>query len=114
MGLQRASYQRRKLAHRTPVSGCSFWATPTCKMGGNRACVVLSPQGLAFKSDMNQTGKQIGLKPQAQAWTLLWDLLVATGWTGTTFRSSHPCRVVLLNGEKHSKLGPSLNPAFCA
>ncbi len=111
-GLQRASYQRRKSAHRIPVKGCSSWVAPTFKGSGNRACVMPSPAGLAFRTDQNQTGTQIGLKNQAVAWTLLWDLLTAIGWKGGSFPYSHPNRVILLNGEKHSTAGLTLNPAF--
>lgn len=111
-GLQRASYQRRKSAGRIPARGCSFWATPTFKGSGNRACIQLSPAGLAFRIDQNQTGSQLGLKNQVVSWTLLRQLLDAAGWTGDRFRSSHPNRVILLNGEKHSERGLTLNPAF--
>ncbi len=111
-GLQRASYQRRKSAGRIPVKGCSFWPTPTFKSGGNRACIVGTPQGLQFKTDLNQTGKQVGIKNAASAWTLMWDLMGAAGWTPQRFRSSHRFRVILLSGEKHSGDPLSLNPAF--
>ena len=111
-GLQRASYQRRKSAGRIPVKGCSFWPTPTFKSGGNRACIVGTPQGLQFKADLNQTGKQFGIKNAASAWTLMWDLMGAAGWTPQRFRSSHRFRVILLSGEKHSGDPLSLNPAF--
>ncbi len=111
-GLQRVSYQRRKSAGRIPAKGCSFWATPTFKGSGNRACIQIGPSGLAFRNDLNQTGSQMGLKNQVVSWTLLWDLLTAVGWTGTRFPTSHPNRVILLNGEKHSTNGLTLNPAF--
>ena len=81
-------------------------------MGGNRACLIVGPQGLSFKRDLNQTGSQIGLDSQAKTWSLFWDLTQAIGWTGTTFLHSHHCRVVLLNGEKRSHGTLSLNPAF--
>jgi hypothetical protein len=81
-------------------------------MGGNRACVVLSPAGMSFKNDLNQTGSQIGLKQQGTSWCLLWDMMQAMGWTGDRFRSSHRYRVILLNGEKHSTGALTLNPAF--
>lgn len=74
--------------------------------------MVLSPAGLAFRNDLNQTGKQMSIKPAAMAWTLLWDMLLAAGWRPGAPVSSHPCRVVLLNGEKHSPTGLTLNPAF--
>ncbi|MFC3181517.1 hypothetical protein [Cypionkella sinensis] len=80
---------------------------------GNRACIVLSPErGLQFKTDQNQTGSQIGLKNAAGAWTLMWELLKATGWTPQRPLSCHRCRVILLNGEKHSEGHLSCNPAF--
>ena len=112
-GLQRASYQRRKRALRTSASGCSFWPTPTFKGTGNRACLVLSPErGVEFKNDLNQVGSQIGLWNAAKAWTLMWDMLMAAGWTPQRPASSHRCRVILLNGEKHSGGTLSSNPAF--
>lgn len=112
-GLQRASYQRRKSAGLTSASGCSFWPTPTCKGSGNRACIMLSPErGVEFKNDLNQVGSQIGLWNAAKAWVLMWDLLMAAGWTPRRPASSPRCRVILLNGEKHSKGHLSSNPAF--
>ena len=112
-GLQRASYQRRKLARRTSATGCSFWPTPTCKGSGNRACIQLSPErGVEFKNDLNQVGSQIGLWNAAKAWVLMWDLMMAAGWTPRAPASSLRCRVILLNGEKHSGGLLSSNPAF--
>ena len=111
-GLQRASYQRRKLAGRIPVKGSSFWPTPTFKGAGNRACIVGSPEGIQFKTDQNQVGSQIGIKNAAQAWTLMWDMLTSAGWTPARFRSSHRFRVILLSGEKHLIDPLALNPAF--
>ncbi len=111
-GLQRASYQRRKSAGRTCAKGCSFWPTPTFKGSGNRACISLSPKGLQFKSDMNQTGNQIGLRNATTAWTLLWEMMRAAGWEPKAPASSHRCRVILLNGETHSTGALTLNPAF--
>jgi len=67
---------------------------------------------MAYKTDQNQVGSQIGLKNQASSWTLLWMLLKASGWKGDRFLSSHPCRVILLNGEKHSNGTLTFNPAF--
>jgi hypothetical protein len=112
-GLQRASYQRRKSAGRTSATGCSFWPTPTFKGSGNRACIVLSPErGVEFKNDLNQVGSQIGLWNAAKAWTLMWDMMQAAGWEPKRPASSHQCRVILLNGEKHSDGHLSSNPAF--
>ncbi|WP_288994478.1 hypothetical protein [uncultured Gemmobacter sp.] len=75
--------------------------------------MTLSPElGLQFRTDQNQTGSQVGLRNAAQAWALLWDLLTASGWTPQRPRSSHRCRVILLNGEKHSDGLLTLNPAF--
>ncbi|WP_199750787.1 hypothetical protein, partial [Gemmobacter caeni] len=86
---------------------------PTFKAAGNRACVTLTRElGLQFRTDQNQSGSQVGLRNAAQAWTLLWDLLTASGWTPQRPRSSHRCRVSLLNGEKHSDGHLTLNPAF--
>jgi len=107
-----ASYQRRKSAHRIPAKGSSFWPTPTFKGSGNRACIIGSAAGIQFKTDQNQTGSQIGIKNAASAWTLMWDLMTAAGWTPQLFHSSHRFRVILLNGEKHSTDPLSLNPAF--
>ncbi|KPN64241.1 hypothetical protein SAMN04488527_101241 [Aliiroseovarius crassostreae] len=112
IGLQRASYQRRKSAGRIPARGSSFWPTPTFKGSGNRACIVGSPVGIQFKTDQNQTGTQVGIKNAASAWTLMWELMAAAGWQPQPFRSSHRFRVILLNGEKYSTDPLSLNPAF--
>lgn len=71
-----------------------------------------APVRMAFRNDLNQTGKQISIKPTAMAWTLLWGMLKAAGWEPGRPVSSHPCRVVLLNGEKHSPGGLTLNPSF--
>jgi hypothetical protein len=112
-GLQRASYQRRKSAGRTSASGCSFWPTPTFKGSGNRACIQLSPErGVEFKNDLNQVGSQIGLWNAAKAWVLMWDMMTAAGWSPQRPPSFHRCRVILLNGEKHSDGLLSSNPAF--
>ena len=112
-GLQRVSYQRRKLAHRISASGCSFWPTPTVKSSGNRACIQITPErGLYFRTDENQTGSQIGLRNAAASWSLMWDLMTSAGWTPRQPVSSPRCRVALLNGERSSEGGLSLNPAF--
>src|SRR5690606_21284736 len=72
-----------------------------------------SPEnGLQFRTDLNQTGSQVGLRNAAQAWTLFWDLTKATGWEARRPASSHRCRVILLNGEKHSDGRLTLSPAF--
>jgi hypothetical protein len=111
--LQRASSQRRKQARRTSANGCSFWPTPTFKGSGNRACVVLSPaRGVEFKTDLNQAGSQLGLWNAAKAWVLMWDMLTAAGWTPQRPVSTHRCRVILLNGERHSEGLLSANPSF--
>lgn len=110
--LRRASYQRRKSVGRTPVKGSSFWPTPTFKSAGNRACIKGSSLGIQFTTDQNQSGSQIGLKNAANAWTLMWDMMTAAGWTPQNFQASHRCRVILLNGEKHSTNSLTLNPAF--
>ena len=81
-------------------------------MGGNRACLTIGPEGMAFKKDLNQVGSQIGLENQAKTWCLFWDLATAMGWKGTSFPHSHRCRVILLNGEKRSDGTQTLNPAF--
>lgn len=81
-------------------------------MAANRACLVISPKGVAFRRDLNQVGKQIGTGNAAQAWTLLWDMLMAVGWEPSRPVSSHPCRAILLNGEQRSGNSLSLNPAF--
>ena len=74
---------------------------------------MLSPEkGLEFKCDLNQVGSQLGLWNAAKAWTLMWDMLRAAGWTPRRPVSSHPCRVILLGGEKHSDGLLSSNPAF--
>lgn len=111
-GLLRASHRRLKQAGRTSGNGCSFWATPTARSAGNRAAIRLSDQGLRFLCDENQTGSQIGLKNQAVAWCLLWQLMKAFEVPTGQPRSSHPDRVILLSGEKYSGSSLSLNPAF--
>lgn len=111
-GLRRASYQRRKSAGRIPAKGSSYWPTPTFRSSGNRACITGSPAGIRFRTDQNQTGSQIGIKNAASAWTLMWELMTAAGWTPQPFRSSHRFRVILINGEKYSTDPLSLNPAF--
>jgi hypothetical protein len=110
--LLRASYQRRKSAGLILGKGSSFWPTPTFKGSGNRACILVGPEGLKFCTDRNQAGKQIGIKNAVVAWTLFWDLLIASGWTPAPFPSSHRCRVNLSNGERRWTPGPTLNPAW--
>lgn len=78
----------------------------------NRACLKVGPEGMKFQHDLNQTGKQVGIKNAASAWTLFWDILMASGWTPAPFPSSHRVRVHFGNGAKHSTDGPALNPAF--
>lgn len=112
-GLQRESYRRRKQAHRTSASGCSFWPTPTVKSSGNRITITMQPErGLVFGSDRNQVGKQPGIRNAAVSWTLMWQMMRAAGWTPGRPRYTHRCRVILLNGEKSSDGLLSLNPAF--
>lgn len=82
------------------------------RSSGNRACILGSPNGIRFVKDENQVGSQMGLKNAASAWTMMWQLLLAAGWTPQSFRSSHRFRVILLNGEKHSTDALTLNPAF--
>lgn len=72
----------------------------------------LTAEGMKFQNDQNQTGSQMGLRNQVSAWSLLLEILLAAGWKGKSFKSTHPHRVVLLNGEKHSDSALSLNPAF--
>ncbi len=113
-GLQRASYQRRKSAGLTYANGCSFWPTPTFKMGGNRTSIRVSPGRFQFVVDANQKGSQVGLKVAASTWMVMWDLWKATGWTPGPLVSSPRCQVTLLPGDKHSK-GKAvlqLNPSF--
>lgn len=111
-GLLRASNQRLKSAQATGAIACSFWPTPTYKGSGNRACIQVGPEGMKFLSDLNQTGSQVGIKNAASAWTLFWDILIASGWTPAPFPSSHRVRVSLGCGAKHSTDGLALNPAF--
>jgi hypothetical protein len=81
IGLLRTSNLRLKSARLTGAIACSFWPTPTFKGSGNRACILVDPEGLKFRPDANQTGKQVGIKNAASAWTLFWDILIASGWT---------------------------------
>lgn len=68
--------------------------------------------GVQFKTDLNQIGSQVGIKNAGSAYTLMWDLMTAAGWSPQRFQSSHRFRVILLSGEKHSSDPLSLNPAF--
>lgn len=111
-GLQRASYQRRKSAGRTCASGCSFWPTPTFKSSGNTVTLLPSPAGLKLMKDERQSGKQMGLKNAVYSWTVLWELLMAMGWTPRSPVSSLPYRVRLRSGETGSLIGQTLNPQF--
>jgi hypothetical protein len=112
--LQRASYQRRKSAGLTYANGCSFWPTPTFKMGGNRTSVRLGPNFFQFVVDPNQSGSQVGLKIAVAVWTMVWDIMRATGWNGTPLVSSPRCQVTLMNGDAHwkGKASRQLNPNF--
>lgn len=76
------------------------------------AGVPLVSKGLRFKSDLNQTGKQVGIRNATSTWTLFWDILIGSGWTPAPFPSSHRVRVSFGCGEKRSTHGPTLNPAF--
>ena len=67
---------------------------------------------MEFKPDLNQVGSQIGLWNAAKAWVLATDMMSAAGWKWQRPRSTHRCRVILLNGEKHSGGTLSSNPAF--
>jgi hypothetical protein len=114
-GLQRASYQRRKSAGRTSASGCSFWPTPTFRVGGNRVSVKVEAGRPRIVLDQNQTGKQPGVKYAAISWTLMWELLAATGWTPGRLVSSPRALVTLTPGDALSPGGAmilQLNPAF--
>ena len=83
------------------------------KGSGNRITVTLDPrQGLTFGSDQNQVGSQPGIRNAALAWTLMWELLQAAGWTAGAPRSLHRGRVILLNGQKFSDKRLTCNPAF--
>ena len=112
IGLLRASNRRLKSAQATGATVSSFWPTPTYKGSGNRACLQVGPEGLRFLSDLNQVGSQIGIRNAASAWTLFWDILIASGWTPAPFPSSHRVRVSFGCGARHSTDGLALNPAF--
>jgi hypothetical protein len=112
IALLRASNLRLKSARLTGAIVSSYWPTPTFKGSGNRACILVGPEGLKFRPDANQTGKQVGIRNATSAWTLFWDIMIASGWTPAPFPSSHRVRVNLACGEKRSKHGPTLNPAF--
>lgn len=111
-GLQRASYQRRKSAGLTYANGCSFWPTPTFKMGGNRVSIRMGPGRFQFAVDANQTGSQASLRCAAMAWAMMWDMLKMTGWTPGPLAYSPRCQVTLYSGAKHSTDGLMLNPCF--
>jgi len=110
--LLRASNLRLKSVRRTGATDSSYWPTPTYKGSGNRACLSVGPEGLRFRSDLNQVGKQVGIKNAASAWTMFWDILIASGWIPAPFPSSHRVRASFGCGEKHSTDGLALNPAF--
>lgn len=110
--LRRASSARQKSVLRTVEKGCSFWPTPTVAASGNRACIQPREGLMMFRPDLNQTGKQLGLKETARAWTLLWYLAKAlrAPMDGAAF--SLPCRIGLTSGEPYLKGGLQLSPAF--
>ena len=81
-------------------------------MSGVGSIVVDPARGVIFGSDRNQVGSQPGLRNAALSWSLMWQLMTAAGWTPQRPASSHRCRVILLNGEKHSDGTLTLNPAF--
>lgn len=113
-GLQHASYLRRKSAGLTYENGCSFWPTPTFKMGGNRVSLRLGPGLFRFVVDQNQKGSQAGLRQAAISWTMMWELLKAAGWTPGPLVSSPRCLVTSFPGDAHLK-GKGLlqlNPSF--
>jgi hypothetical protein len=114
MGLQRASYLRRKSAGLTYANGCSFWPTPTYRMGGNRISLKMGPGRFQIMVDENQKGSQAGLRQAAVAWWVMWDLLKATGWTPGPLASSPRCLVTLLPGDRHldGRAIYQLNPSF--
>lgn len=85
-------------------------------MGGNRVSVLIEDGLMRLVLDQNQSGKQAGLKYSAIAWTLMWEIMAATGWTPGTLVSSPRVRVTLASGDKLSPTGGlalQLNPAFC-
>jgi hypothetical protein len=112
MGLQRVSYQRRKSAGPTSGNASSYWPTPTFKSAGNRVCFQPYPCRLKLLKDEAQAGNQFGLRNAASAWTVMWDFLLAMGWTPRSPVSSLPFRVHLKSGEWPLRPGPSLNPEF--
>lgn len=110
--MQHASYQRRKLAGLTSERGYSFWPTPTFKSSGNRVCIQPVTGGVKLLKDETQSGKQLGLTNAAQSWVLMWDLLMALGWTPQAPACSLPFRVLLRNGGAPLTPALTLNPRF--
>ncbi|MCF6433201.1 hypothetical protein [Leisingera sp. MMG026] len=112
--MQRACNRRLKPAGLISGKGSSFWSTPTYKQGGNRTSIRMGPGSFLFVADQNQTGGQVSLRTAGLCWTVMWDLMKATGWTPGPLASSPRCLVTLLAEDAHSKGAALLqqNPAF--
>ena len=85
-------------------------------MGGNRVSIRVREGRLDLVLDENQTGRSKGLKYAAIGWTLMWEIMAATGWTPGPVVSSPRVRVTLVPGDRLSPTGGlalQLNPAFC-
>ena len=96
-----------------PASDCSFRPTPTVRSAGTRTCIHLDPkQGLRFRTDLNQTGSQIGMRNAALSWTLMWDLMTAAGWKPRQPVSSPPMPGCFAEWGEVLGRHPELNPAF--
>lgn len=74
--------------------------------------ILPSTAGLKLMKDERQSGKQMGLKNAVYSWTVLWELLIAMGWTPRSPASSLPYRVRLRSGETGSVIDQTLNPRF--
>jgi hypothetical protein len=84
-------------------------------MGGNRVSVKVEAGRPRLVMDQNQKGKQASLRHAALTWTMMWELMAATGWTPGTLVSSPRVLVTLTPGDRLSPTGGmalQLNPAF--
>lgn len=83
-------------------------------MGGNRVSIRVRGGRPDLVLDQNQSGRTKGLKYSAIGWTLMWELMAATGWTPGPLVSSPRVLVTLAPGDAHSRVGLALqlNPAF--
>lgn len=112
---KQACFQRSKPAPVTSGAGSSLWPTPTTSLYCCRVHLELSQDGLKFRSDPTQVGKQFGLGRVARTWTLLWMLVTASGTKPTgdfRFPFTRPLHISLVPGERYSTGDLTFNPNF--